>query len=206
MARGSGISPPSAVRRIWKAHGLKPHRHRQFKLSNDPNFVDKLRDAGRALCRSAGPRHRAFARREEPSPGSRSHPAGPAAEEGPARHHDARLQALAPRPCLLRSTPPRRDRHRPQHAAPPPSGGRCVARTGSRPRCRAARWSTSSSTLRRPKHPEGPRLARPVRALRREAWALYDRSRGIRRDQRVLPRPSGYGRGPRSGGTSHQTI
>src|SRR5258707_13881268 len=43
MARASGISA-SAVRRIWKAHGLQPHRCRQFKLSNDPNFVDKLRD------------------------------------------------------------------------------------------------------------------------------------------------------------------
>jgi transposase len=43
MARASGISA-SAVRRIWKAHGLQPHRYRQFKLSNDPNFVAKLRD------------------------------------------------------------------------------------------------------------------------------------------------------------------
>jgi transposase len=43
MARASGISA-SAVRRIWKAHGLQPHRCRQFKLSNDPKFVDKLRD------------------------------------------------------------------------------------------------------------------------------------------------------------------
>ena len=34
----------AAVRRIWKAHGLQPYRYRQFKLSNDPNFVDKLRD------------------------------------------------------------------------------------------------------------------------------------------------------------------
>jgi hypothetical protein len=32
------------VRRIWKAYGLQPHRCRQFKLSNDPNFVAKLRD------------------------------------------------------------------------------------------------------------------------------------------------------------------
>jgi transposase len=43
MARAAGISA-SAVRRIWKAHGLAPHRWRQFKLSNDPRFVDKLRD------------------------------------------------------------------------------------------------------------------------------------------------------------------
>jgi transposase len=43
MARAAGISA-SAVRRIRKAHGLQPHRWRQFKLSNDPQFVDKLRD------------------------------------------------------------------------------------------------------------------------------------------------------------------
>ena len=43
MAKASGISA-SAVRRIWRAHGLQPHRYRQFKLSTDPNFVDKLRD------------------------------------------------------------------------------------------------------------------------------------------------------------------
>ena len=43
MAKEAGISA-SSVRRIWKAHGLEPHRCRQFKLSNDPNFVPKLRD------------------------------------------------------------------------------------------------------------------------------------------------------------------
>jgi len=43
MARAAGISE-SSVRRIWKAHGLAPHRWRQFKLSNDPDFVTKLRD------------------------------------------------------------------------------------------------------------------------------------------------------------------
>jgi transposase len=43
MAKAAGISA-SAVRRIWKAHGLQPHRWRRFKLSNDPLFVEKLRD------------------------------------------------------------------------------------------------------------------------------------------------------------------
>jgi hypothetical protein len=41
MAREAGISA-SAVRRIWKAHGLEPHRCRQFKLSNDPGVSDNL--------------------------------------------------------------------------------------------------------------------------------------------------------------------
>jgi transposase len=32
------------VRRIWAAHGLKPHRVETFKLSRDPQFVEKLED------------------------------------------------------------------------------------------------------------------------------------------------------------------
>jgi transposase len=43
MAKAAGISV-SSVQRIWRAHGLRPHRVRQFKLSNDPLFVEKLRD------------------------------------------------------------------------------------------------------------------------------------------------------------------
>jgi transposase len=43
MASAVGVSV-SSVQRIWRAHGLQPHRVRQFKLSNDPRFVDKLRD------------------------------------------------------------------------------------------------------------------------------------------------------------------
>jgi len=43
MAKAAGISV-SSVQRIWRAHGLQPHRTRQFKLSNDPRFVDKLRN------------------------------------------------------------------------------------------------------------------------------------------------------------------
>src|SRR5580692_11559049 len=43
MAKAIGISA-SSVQRIWRAHGLQPHRMRQFKLSNDPKFIEKLRD------------------------------------------------------------------------------------------------------------------------------------------------------------------
>ena len=43
MAKEVGISV-SSVQRIWRSHGLQPHRVRRFKLSNDPKFVDKLRD------------------------------------------------------------------------------------------------------------------------------------------------------------------
>ena len=43
MARAQGVSPAS-VQRIWDAHGLKPHRVKTFKLSNDPDFSEKLTD------------------------------------------------------------------------------------------------------------------------------------------------------------------
>src|SRR5215218_1397403 len=43
MAAAVGISP-SSVLRIWRAHKLRPHRVRTFKLSKDPAFVAKLRD------------------------------------------------------------------------------------------------------------------------------------------------------------------
>jgi transposase len=43
MAASVGISP-SSVQRIWRSHGLQPHRIRQFKLSNDPQFAAKLHD------------------------------------------------------------------------------------------------------------------------------------------------------------------
>ncbi|WTW92081.1 IS630 family transposase [Streptomycetaceae bacterium NBC_01309] len=43
MADESGLSK-STVGRIWRAFGLKPHQVDTFKLSNDPQFVDKVRD------------------------------------------------------------------------------------------------------------------------------------------------------------------
>jgi transposase len=43
MGKAVGLAA-STVREIWKAHGLSPHRWRQFKLSNDPAFTEKLRD------------------------------------------------------------------------------------------------------------------------------------------------------------------
>jgi len=43
MAKAVDISE-SSVLRIWRRHGLKPHQSHTFKLSNDPNFVEKLED------------------------------------------------------------------------------------------------------------------------------------------------------------------
>src|SRR3981081_1025895 len=43
VATSSGYSHPTILR-IWPAFGLQPHRSQTFKLSNDPLFVDKVRD------------------------------------------------------------------------------------------------------------------------------------------------------------------
>jgi transposase len=42
MAQAVGISV-SSVQRIWRSHGLQPHRMREFKLSTDRQFATKLR-------------------------------------------------------------------------------------------------------------------------------------------------------------------
>jgi transposase len=43
MAKASGLSQ-STVSRIWRTFGLKPHLVDTFKLSKDPQFIDKVRD------------------------------------------------------------------------------------------------------------------------------------------------------------------
>jgi transposase len=43
MAAATGMSQ-SAISRIWRAFGLKPHLVETFKLSPDPQFIDKVRD------------------------------------------------------------------------------------------------------------------------------------------------------------------
>ena len=43
MAAAAGISR-SSVHSIWQAFGLKPHLTEEFKLSPDPQFIDKVRD------------------------------------------------------------------------------------------------------------------------------------------------------------------
>lgn len=43
LAKKLGVSR-AMVHRVWQANGLKPHLHRTFKLSNDPDFESKLID------------------------------------------------------------------------------------------------------------------------------------------------------------------
>jgi transposase len=43
MARNVGLSPDT-IGRIWRAFGLQPHLSETFRLSPDPQFIDKVRD------------------------------------------------------------------------------------------------------------------------------------------------------------------
>jgi transposase/transposase-like protein len=43
LAKQIGVSQ-STVSRVWRAFNLQPHRVKSFKLSNDPLFIDKVRD------------------------------------------------------------------------------------------------------------------------------------------------------------------
>lgn len=43
LAKELGVSP-SMVQRVWQANGLKPHRVKTFKVSNDKQFVEKMQD------------------------------------------------------------------------------------------------------------------------------------------------------------------
>ena len=43
LAAVAGVSD-TTIQRVWKKHGLKPHRIKRFKVSRDPKFVEKLED------------------------------------------------------------------------------------------------------------------------------------------------------------------
>ena len=121
MAKAVGVSV-SSVQRIWRAHGLQPHRVRQFKLSNDPEFVAKLRDIVGLYVNP--PAHAVVLSLDEKSQIQaldRTQP-GLADQEGPRRNHDPRLRAQRHDDSVCRHERARRHGHRPKHAAPSPSG------------------------------------------------------------------------------------
>jgi len=69
MAKVAGLAV-STVQKIWRAHGLAPHRWRQFKLSNDPAFCREAQRRRRALRQPASPWPSAESRREIADPGA----------------------------------------------------------------------------------------------------------------------------------------
>src|SRR5450631_1752543 len=76
MAEAVGVSPATAGR-VWRAHGLKPHLIKSFKLSNDPRFAEKLEDVVGLYVNP--PEHAVVLCVDEKSsdPGARSYATGP---------------------------------------------------------------------------------------------------------------------------------
>ena len=89
MAKATGMSQ-SAVSRIWRAFGLKPHLVDSFKLSPRPTVRRKGPRRGGALPQPARGRSGALRGREDPGPSPGSHrPHPPAAPGLPERRtHD----------------------------------------------------------------------------------------------------------------------
>ena len=109
MARATGMSQ-TAVSRIWRAFGLKPHLVETFKLSTDPQFIEKVRDVVGLYLDPPDGGAGAVRRREDPDPGAGPHPAD-AADAGrpPRRGAPTTTSATAPPACSRRWTwPPAR--------------------------------------------------------------------------------------------------
>ncbi len=125
LAKAVGLSH-SSVQRIWAAWAEAACDAQLQALQRSP----VLREGPghrRALPRPAGQGAGALGRREEPNPAARPHPAGIAAEKGPRRNHDARLQATRHDHPLRRPRRRHRQGHRRVHAAASSIGSSCAS-------------------------------------------------------------------------------
>ncbi len=50
LAKKHGVSY-FFIKKVWYAHNLKPHLVKTFKLSNDPHFVEKLKDVAASFLK-----------------------------------------------------------------------------------------------------------------------------------------------------------
>jgi transposase len=129
MAKAVGIAV-SSVQKIWRAHGLKPHQVRTFKLSNDPAFEAKLVDVvglyldppDRALVLSVDEKSQIQAL-------DRTQPGLPLKK---GRHPDPRLQAPRHHDAVRRPQPAGWDRDRALHGQAPAPGVHQVPRDDRR--------------------------------------------------------------------------
>jgi transposase len=78
MAWGVVVSKDT-VQGVWRDNGLKPHRTKDFKVSNDPQFVEKLVDVVGQYLNHPGAHAGSFVLREEPDEGAGSDAENPAA-------------------------------------------------------------------------------------------------------------------------------
>ena len=116
LAAVTGVSD-TTIQRIWAARGLNRTGQGLQGIARS-QVRREARRHRRSVPVPARARAGAVLRREEPGAGARSHPAGPAAEAGPGRHHDPRLQAPRHHHAVRGDEHLRRHRHLPLRAAP----------------------------------------------------------------------------------------
>ena len=102
LAKATGLSRMT-ISRIWHAFGLQPHRTDTFKLSPDPQLIDKVRDIVGLVYEPSGTRPGVVRRRKEPDSGARPHAAAAAYAAG-SSWSEARTitNATEPPRCLPR--------------------------------------------------------------------------------------------------------
>jgi|SRR5665213_45987 len=132
LAKAVGISHTS-VQRIWKAHELKPHLVKIFKLSNDKRFIEKVQDVvglyldppDKALVLSVDEKSQIQAL-------DRTQPGLPIKKGRTGTM--TRLQTQWDDHAVCRPQRRHRPRHRAMHEAAPPSGMAQVSAPHGRPR------------------------------------------------------------------------
>ena len=164
MAKTVGISV-SAVQRIWRAHGLQPHRVRQFKLSRDPEFIPKLRDIvglyvdppAHAVVLSVDEKSQIQALdRTQPGLPMKTGRAG-------TMTHDYKRHGTTH--AVRRAERARRACHRPVHAAPSTPRVHSLPQRHRSRRARGKAGPCDPRQLRRPQASQGPRVAYAPSAL-----------------------------------------
>jgi transposase len=204
MAKVVDISA-SSIQRIWRAHGLQPHRVKQFKLSTDPQFVGKLRDIVGLYVDP--PAHAVVLSVDEKSQIQaldRTQPGLPM-KKGRAGTM-TRLQASWHDDTIRGPQHPRRDRHRPQYAAPPAPGvhplPQCHRGAGADPKgnprhrrqlrnsqaSEGAPMAVAASALDIPLHTHIGVLAQRCRRLLRQAHEAAIETRRLRIGRRLASR------------------
>src|SRR3982075_2648041 len=164
LAKAAGVSLHS-VQRILEAHQLAPHRIRTFKLSMDPEFVEKLRDIVGLYVDP--PAHAVVLSVDEKSQIQaldRTQPGLPM-KKGRAGTMDPRLQTPWHNDAVCRPQCARRHRHRPQHAAPPAPGVRPLPQHRRGAGAGANGDPRRRRQLRDPQTSQGTKMAGPASPL-----------------------------------------
>ena len=178
MAGQTGVSK-STVQRWFSLFAVQPHRQRHFKLSNDPFFIEKVRDIvglylnppdhAVVLCVDEKTQVQALNRTQPMLPMGLGYVEGithDAADGAGLRRRDhPRLRPSRHHHALRRPRHRHRPGHHPVQEAPSPPGVPYLPASHRRQCPRSARHPPHRRQLRHPQAPQGQSLARKAPAI-----------------------------------------